>query len=198
MTYIAEEDRLALRAERIRGWFEYLDELYDAVGLDTANLPTLPGFDNEPRMKPCEHRAEWMRGRLCLGCDNTGWRPLTRVERQEEQGIDPYAADLPKHRHVLVESDGAKRARESRLMDAVIAQLERNALIREGVAAQDTPEARRFRAVADKPYVLNKILAAVAYIREHKPDLYESLREERTLLILAAIIPGRIYPAPAL
>jgi len=33
-----------------------------------------PGVDPNAKTRPCEHRPEWMRGRLCLACDNTGLR----------------------------------------------------------------------------------------------------------------------------
>jgi hypothetical protein len=47
-------------------------------------------------MRPCEHRLEWYWGRLCLACENTGWRKATKKELKDGLAFDPYLDGAPR------------------------------------------------------------------------------------------------------
>lgn len=180
------------RAEKIRGWLDVLDSMYDDLLSRPEETASASGFDPDPRTKPCEHRRVWMREKLCLACDNTGWRPLTRQEREEGLGVDPYGAQISSGVTVVRdESQSARRAREARRLDASIASLERMARIRAGLDAQEGREARTFRVVSRKHRTLDKILTGLYVLRDQHRDLYEDARGAGAVA-LALIVPGRI------
>lgn len=180
------------RAEKIREWFDVLDAMYEDLLSRPEETASAAGFDPDPRRKPCEHRRVWMREKLCLACDNTGWRPLTRLERDEGLGVDPYSAQLSSGVTVVRdESPAARRARDLRQLDASISALERMARIRAGLDVPEGREARAFRVVARKHRTLNKILSGLKILRDSHRDLYEDARGTGAVA-LALLIPGKI------
>jgi hypothetical protein len=68
------------------------------ISADNAGDPQLShirgarhgSWDDAPKKRPCECRAQWQRGRLCLACNNTGWRRIA----DGEHGTDPYAHNV--------------------------------------------------------------------------------------------------------
>ena len=193
--YVEEEDRIAGRASDIADWLVYVENLYADLISRPTETGSSSGFDPEPRVKPCEHRAEWRRGRLCLGCDNTNWRPLTPQEREENLGIDPYAAEV-KRDVVIVESDSMRKARESARMDNVIAALERASQVRAGLEVQETVESRTFRLVSHKHHDLIKISDVIRQLRQDVPALLERISLDQLCWLVAKIMPGSLRPAP--
>jgi len=192
-------NQLAGRVSAVHEWLDALEAMYEDLLSRPEETASAAGFDPDPRTKPCEHRRVWMRGKLCLACDNTGWRPLTRLEREEGLGVDPYSAQVSGGVTVVRdESPSAKRARALRQLDASIAALERSARIRAGLDVAESRDARTFRKVARKEKTLHKILVAIALLRERHHDLYEDLRG-RGAYALALIVPGRLErPSEAL
>lgn len=195
MSYVAEEDRLEIRASVIASWFDWLEDLYESLLSRRTELESTSGFDPSPEMRPCEHRLQWRRGKLCIACDNTGWRPLTKQERNENLGIDPYATEV-KRGITIVKDEGPaeKKARESQRLDRMIDQLQREEMIRDGVLAQSTPMARVFSIVGKKPKTLKMILRGAEYLRRRRPGC--DLRSRESLLFLAAVIPGKLTNPP--
>ena len=191
--YTPEEDRLTKRAGRISEWLDYVEAMYSDLLSRRSETASRSGFDPRPSLRPCEHRIEWRQGRLCLACDNTGWRQATSKERAEGMGIDPYAADLPKHKTVLVESAGVKKAREGRHIDHVISQLERDAQVRAGLEAVEGSQTRVFRSVTTKKTpTLDRILHTLNHLRENDEVIYESLDRSQLCDLLARLVPGPI------
>lgn len=160
VSYTDEETRLQRRAERITGWLLLFEEMYGNLVSRSEETASVPGFDDTPRRRPCEHRRQWMRGQLCLACENTGWRPCARGE----EGVDPYATDV-KRGVVIVESTSRRKAREAQHIDNIIAGLERDARLREGAEVREGPMDRFVRVVGRKDGTLKRILATIARLR---------------------------------
>ena len=191
--YITDEERIAIRAEKVMSWFGYLDSLYGELLSRPEETSSLAGWNDAPKTRPCECRIVWQRGRLCLACDNTGWRPIA----DGETGIDPYSAQVPKRASfLLIESDATKKIAGQRQMDSTILVLERNALIRGGYELAEGSDARFFRMVATKRHTLNKILLVMGWLfsRYH---VFRSVGRDTLALVLAQLVPGRLHPAPA-
>lgn len=184
-------DQLAQRVAKIRAWLAYAHEIYADL-LSRQEGEGLAGFDTEPRQKPCEHRKEWRRGRLCLACDNTGWRALTEKERKEGAGIDPYSAQLAGGFTVVrPESEGSRKAREARRVEAILAELERRERVRQGLEADEDPAMRSLRVVVTRKRGMEKILRAYEWLKSERPSLYAD--PEMRLLAIAMIVPGRVH-----
>ncbi len=175
----------------------YLDDLYANLISRPSETASVSGFDDEPQTKPCEHRLEWQRGGLCLGCDNTDWRRLTTEERRENMGIDPYAADV-KCDVALVESSSSKKARAQSRVDTIIAYLERDEKIRSGDEAMETVEMRNYRIVANKHSTLRRIIRTLEQLKAEESGLYRELTHDRLIALLARITPGQIHACPVL
>lgn len=185
------------RAEKIRGWLQRIASAYEDSLSRPSELSSLSGFDDSPRKIPCEHRPAWARERLCLACNNSGWRPATAEERRDGSAVDPYAADPSSGMTVVRhESESAKRARDSRRIDAVLAVLRQNERIRANVDASETVESRLFGRVSRRTRTEVKILRALEHVRAYYPDIYADVPSEGSLRFLARIIPGQIPQPP--
>jgi hypothetical protein len=192
--YITEEERIVRRAEKIESWFDYLDDLYGGLISRPEETASLSGWDDRPKVRRCECRVQWQRGRLCLACDNTGWRKLAAGET----GIDPYSAGVKaRSSFLLVESDGARRARASRQMDATIATLEQNGLIRKGIEIAEGNDARVFRLIGSKNGTLAKILQALSFLHEIDREAVRGASRQKLARALAHIVPGRLHCPPS-
>jgi hypothetical protein len=190
--YLTEAERIATRAEKIESWFDYLDGLYGDLMSRPEETSSLAGWNDAPKTKPCECRIQWQRGRLCLACDNTGWRSIA----DGETGIDPYSAGVKQRTSfLLVESDGAKKARGQRQMDSTILRLERNELVRQGLELPEGSDARFFRLVAKIHSTLDKILLVIGWLFGRKPDFRMASRGQ-VAFVLAQLVPGRLHFAP--
>lgn len=195
MTYVDEAERISQRAERVLDWLDYLDKLYVGL-LSRSATESEAGFDPSPRCRPCECRVKWRRGNLCLACDNTKWRSLTREERAENLGVDPYSAQVSSGITIVKdESPAAQKARAAQNLDSIISVLQRNERIRSGLDVAESPEARTFRRVSSKDVTLNRILIAIERLRVSR---LWPLDRMTLALLLAKIVPGRIYPPPVL
>jgi hypothetical protein len=191
--YLTDEERLVRRAEKIESWFDYLDGLYGNLLSRPAETSSLSGWNDAPRTKPCECRPQWQRGRLCLACDNSGWRPIA----DGETGIDPYSAQVKgRSSFLLLESDMSKKAAGQRQMDSTILVLERNSLIRGGIELAEGQEARVFRTVSAKSATLTKILWGLALLLHFDAEAVRRASREALARALAHILPGRLYAAP--
>lgn len=185
-------NQLRGRVDAINEWLDVLESMYEDLLSRPEETASAAGFDPDPRLRPCECRRAWRRGNLCLACDNTRWRPATKQERAEGLGVDPYSAQLSGGVTIVRdESPASRRARELRRLDASITALERMARIRDGLDVTESRDARVFRLVARKHRTLNKLLVALAHLRERRHDLYLDLRG-RGAIALALLVPGRI------
>lgn len=188
---------IASRVDKIRGWLDRLEVVYEDLLSRPSETASLSGFDPNPCRVPCEHRLAWMRERLCLACDNSGWRPATKWERDEGLAVDPYATDVSSGFTIVRhESDSAKRTRDSRRIDATLAVLRQNERIRANLDAPETVESRLLGRVSRRTRTEVKILRALEHVRAHRPDLYTDVYSEESLRFLASIIPGRIPQPP--
>jgi len=194
--YYSDEERLAQRADKIADWLIWIDEVYANLISRRSETGSIAGFDDKPRSRPCEHRRAWMRGNLCLACENTNWRPLTIQEREEGLGIDPYAADLHRDRVVVVESTSRRKAREAAHIDNIIDTCKRYERVRAGLEVLESPEAGQLRRIGAKSHPLDLIIAAINDLRDRHPELYQWLSFDKLCRLLARIVSGRIPPAP--
>jgi hypothetical protein len=177
------EDPVALenRVSKIEDWLAFLERVYAELLSRPSESPAPPGFDAGPRTRPCEHRPVWRRGRLCLACDNTGWRPIAAGE----EGIDPYTTDI-KTRYAVVESDSSRKARLGAYLDDKIEALRRSRRIQLGI---EVPEGRELAAIRRAEGQLGQFGRRLAKEMRRRPGA--DARE------LAVAIPGRIPPPPA-
>ena len=112
-------------------------------------------------------------------------------------GIDPYSAQVPgRTSFLLVESDGARKAKGQRQMDSTILVLERNSLIRGGVELAEGQDARVFRTVSAKSATLDKILWGLCLLLRRDAEAVRRASREALARALAHILPGRLYAAP--
>lgn len=167
------------------------------------------GWDPAPRTRPCEHRVEWMRGKLCLGCNNTNYRRLTPKERDENQGIDPYALDVKAIKGGFTalsnddESAAQRRSAHMAQLTRVINQIERTTALREGREGELNQAMKDMLKLSFVPAPLRKIHAALFRMHEEKPWLYKGLVlwgkpiSQLALLQLSFWVPGQIRPAPS-
>ena len=176
-------DQLEARADKIYRWFEYARELYERPHGRAEGAAEGEGFDPAPDRRRCEHRRQWMANKLCLACDNTGWRPCA----DGEEGTDPYAVNIKGSvtREVPVVLEGER-------LDEAIARLEHLAAVRAGTDLTEDRQTRHYRLVSHKPGTLNRILATLERIKLAMPE-FRPLSDEG-LLLLAALVPGKITP----
>lgn len=200
MTKLTEEERHAQRVENVAAWLDVIAQSARELELEVlsrqSETASEAGTDPDPRLRPCEHRTEWMRGRLCLACDNTGLRPATRQERNEGLAFDPYLLDRP--RSVVTvkrdESQAARRARDGERLDAIIASLQRDARLRAGVEVREGA-LRSVRVIASMERGLGRTGRKILSVLESLPEDVRraAIRgDERALSILAALVPGRV------
>jgi hypothetical protein len=192
--------RFARRVERVTAWLNLIEDAARELELEvlsrSAETASEAGTDPDPRLRPCEHRPAWMRGRLCLACDNTGLRPATRQEREEGLAYDPYILNPPRTGFAVRrdESAAAKRTRDGERIDALIASLQRDARIRAGVEVREGP-LRVLRAVERITRSLGPYGRRVLEGLERlPPSLRRSAlaREEEGLRALAESTRGRL------
>lgn len=201
MTRITEEERHAQRVANVQAWLAVIEDSMRELELEvlsrSSETASEAGADPDPRLRPCEHRAEWYRGRLCLACDNTGLRPATAKERNEGMAVDPYLLDPPKRDTYAVrrdESTAARRARDGERLDAIIASLQRDSRLRAGVEVREG-ELRYVRMVDRIERQLGRTGRKILGVLESLPsDLRSDVlrREEHALALFASRIPGRL------
>ena len=185
MSYLTDEDRrvkLHEKADVVMLWFDWIEEQYADLLSRLAETDSLTGFNDLPDTRPCEHRAQWRRGKLCLGCDNTGWRKATHKEREEGLARDPYSFDLPKSQVKVVETESSRRAQEAARIDSIIATLDRHARVREGKDSLEDKNVRQFRMVTHRPKAARQVIAALRRVQHHGFDLFID-RYELAMLI---------------
>ena len=194
---MTESERLKKREEHIRNWLIYVHDLYADLVSRPSEQASVSGFDAEPSVKPCEHRLPWRRGKLCLACDNTGWRKLTHREKVDNEGIDPYAAEVSRGITIVKDESAASvKQRHDKRIDAILLSLESAEKVQSGEEAKETTESRNFRIVAEKHASLRKILASIEQLKSDHPMLYWRMSGEQLVRLLARIVPGRIRPTP--
>jgi hypothetical protein len=199
------------RADKLEEWLDAREARYHDLLSRSSEFATEAGFDSAPLYHLCEHRAEWMHGKLCLACDNSGWRKATAGERADGRALDPYAADLNPGAVVVHESAASKRARERQRLDTIIGGLERNERIRVGLEAPEDPMMRayrivrvgepRFAARLRRGLELVSTLAPVEYMDAEEQALIDRAVGSRRLclrlaLLMYRILPGKIPRAP--
>ncbi len=189
------------KMEKVRGWLDYLDEMYDVLLSRKSETASTSGWDDRPRLRPCEHRLEWKRGQLCLACDNTGLRPLA----SGEEGIDPYALGASAIRGGftastnLDETEAQRRSARSQKLTSALEALERQSAVRDGIEAEEDAILVKLRKVSRKPRSLRRVERALAVMRETEPDDYALVgrpEETRALLRLTLLVRGQLDPPP--
>lgn len=197
-------ERNARKVQRVLAWLDVIEQsardLELALLSRTSETASGTGTDPEPRLRPCEHRSEWQRGRLCLACDNTGLRPATDRERTDGLAYDPYLIDPPRDTYNVVrdQSEAARRSRDLAQLDAAIEVLQRTADERDGLAARERNPLRLTRTLEGMRRCLGRdgrrVLDALARIREVSPDAYRLVlaRDETAVALLARIVRGRL------
>lgn len=189
----------AARADKLAGWLQWISELYSSVDIGAAGDQPA-GFDADPRLRPCEHRAEWYRGGLCLACENTGWRKATKKERGEGMAFDPYAFELPKSQWRVLESESSVRAREGEHLDAIIARCQRDERIRAGKEAKADRSMSAYLQVQQFPAGYGRVRRGLMLFQSARPHAYDRLPQRAALEELARFmwdhVPGKILEAP--
>lgn len=199
--YVSEEQRIADRIKKIELWLSFLDEAYEDLLSRPEETASLSGFhvrsetDPGPRVRPCECRSIWIRHKLCLACDNSGWRPAA----EGEEGIDPYSAQVPKRASVLlIESDATKKLAQLARLDASIASLERNGLVRDGIEAPEDRELRAYRIVTGRKEHYRSLRRVLRGLRKLLMVVPDALSRPRRMLARALVhlVEGRLAPPP--
>jgi hypothetical protein len=208
---VSADEKLAKKAEKVQAWLELLFDPEKALLLESevyADLisrreetSSLSGFhtpslsDPGPRTRPCECRPPWLRGRLCLACENTGWRRLA----PGEEGIDPYSAQVPKRSSfLLVEADSTKKAAAQARMDNEIDALRRLERIREGFEAMENRDLRDVRILDTRRYIpmLRRLEAALKALVAARPEALRAPRELLARAVARLMGRGRLYWPP--
>jgi hypothetical protein len=201
--HLSEEVLHDRRIAKIESWLDWLEgaerEFEEIVLSRASELASETGADPDPRLRPCEHRPEWMRGGLCLACDNSGLRRATDKERAEGLAYDPYFIDPPRSTFAVTrdESEAARHTANLARLDSQIAQLQANARIRAGVEVPDDRMTALLRKVAgtrrNHP-TLRKLEWALGAIRRQSIDLYVRAwaRDPEVLELVSRMVRGRI------
>lgn len=197
------EQAAAIRRARVSEWIDVLEENARELELELlsrrSETASEAGADPDPRLRPCEHRSEWQRGRLCLACDNTGLRPATAKEREDGMAFDPYLLSPPRERYAVTrdQSEAAVRARNLEQLSAAIEVLERNARIRDGLEVHEG-ELSHVRLLDRLEAQLGrdgqKVARVLDFLQRKSPLLYRSAlsRNELGLTVVALLVPGRL------
>ncbi len=192
---------LSDKMERVSGWLDYLDELYADLLSRKGETASTSGWDDNPRLRPCEHRLEWKRGKLCLACENTGLRPLAKGE----DGIDPYALGVAAIKGGFTatsntdETEAQRRSAASQQLTSAIEALERQSAVRDGSEAEEDSILVKLRKVSRKPRSLRRVERALNVMRETQPEQYARLSrpgETGPLLRLTLLVVGQLDPPP--
>lgn len=182
---LKQRARVEERVQRLTEWWPILWESYEVLISRSEETSSVAGFDDSPRKRPCECLARWRYGKLCLACDNTGWRKVVG----DEEGVDPYSAQLSRGVTIVKdESPSARRAREAERNDQILAGLERDARVRAGLEAMEDTPLRQFRSVTRKPFTARRILRAVELLRVTDSVAYESLPSDEGFWALAELM----------
>ncbi len=190
------------RYVNIEDWLEWGEERYSLLLSRASETASLPGWDNEPRLRPCECKWEWRRGKLCLMCDNTRFR---KCDPGDERAVDPYALGVTQIKggfHAKSagdESAAQKLAASIARLSSLIASLERTRMQREDVeAAPDRAMQQLIQLVGDTldraPRSYRKIMLAVHAMRARTPWMADKLPGRDAIILLSAMIPGKIDP----
>ena len=203
MPHLSEQVLHDRRIAKIESWLDWLQDAereFEEIVLSRASeLASETGADPDPRLRPCEHRVEWMRGGLCLACDNTGLRRATEKERLEGLAYDPYFIDPPRSTYAVVrdESEAARRTAAMERLNTEIAKLQANARIRAGVEVPDDRMTALMRRVAstrrDHPS-LRKLEWALSVLGRQDKRLAARAwaRDPAVLELISKLIRGRI------
>ena len=160
--------RLEEKAAIVDEWFVWIRERYESFVSRVETGMAGQGFDSNPDSKPCEHRREWRRGKLCLACDTTGWRKATKQEKKDGLARDPYSFNLPKEQTKMVESDSSRRAHHAALLDAEIDKLRLNERVREGTDILEDRSLRQYRVAMSFPQQALEIMDAFDRVRDRR------------------------------
>ena len=193
MSYLTDEQRktkLDEKADIIAGWLDWIEEQYAGLISRLSETGSLSGFNDLPTTRPCEHRVAWRRGKLCLACDNTGWRKATKKERDEGIARDPYSFELPKSTVKIVESESSRMAQEAARLDSIIMTLDRHARVREGTDTLEDREVRQFRIITTRPKEAKYVIAALRRVQVYGFDQFLDRRE--LCLLLASLVGKRL------
>lgn len=212
--YVAEQDRVERRAEKIGAWITTIAEAYAGTLSRPESKAAMPGF------APARWHSfvcGWCGGKDCDRCRNSRIEWATEFELHElitkQRGRiwvrvqDPYVHDVQiDSGYTLNESTGTRRARSLSNIDHEIEKLERDADIRAGLEVRETPELRSLRIVHAQLHVggrdnkrnrifLRRLDAALNLMRDRYPHLYGKVPVCRdSLKVLQALIPGSIPP----
>jgi hypothetical protein len=191
------------RRTKVAEWIDVLEETARELELELlsrrSETASEAGADPDPRLRPCEHRTEWHRGRLCLACDNTGLRPATSKEREDGMAFDPYLLTPPRAGYAVTrdQSEAALRARDLEQLSSAIEVLERNARIREGQEVHEG-ELAAVRLLDRLERGLGrdgrKVAQALGRLQIVSSGLYRLAlaRDDRALDLLAQLVPGKL------
>jgi hypothetical protein len=185
-------DKIEERASVVRDWLVWLQEMYaETISRQEEMRGSESGFDPQPHRIACRHPRKAKKGKLCMACDNTGWREATAQEKNEGMALDPYAGDLPKKRTAMILSDELS---ETQLLDATIANLDRLVRVRDGEDILEDRALMQYRIVSQKPPSAVRVISAMNRIKHYGFDNFLDLHE---VCVMAALLTGPLRAPPA-
>jgi hypothetical protein len=196
VSYLTDEivkDKLDEKADIVEEWFLWIESLYADLLSRPSETNSESGFNPLPTTRPCEHRAAWYRRKLCLACDNTGWRRATKKEQDEGLACDPYSRNLPKSQVSFIESESSRRAQQASRLDSIISALDHHALIRDGDDIVESRELRQFRLAAQKPRAAKQVIACLHRVQGYG---FQNFLDRREICLVIAMMVGRRLPWP--
>lgn len=184
------------RMDKIRDWLIWMDERYSSLISRASETDASSGWDDSPRVRPCECKKEWFHEGLCLVCDN---KRLRSCDKNDERAIDPYALGVSQTKGGFTarsagdESAAQKSAGNIAKIDAALARLEVTAKQRSGAEAVPDAAMRDYLRIKDVPKELSKILDGVRALQISHSRLASTLPDGGNALhLLAVIVPGRL------
>lgn len=202
MSYLTDDDRKRRQDERadiVLWWLDWLEAQYENLLSREESAMAPAGFDAAPDKVMCEHRHQWKRGKLCLACDNTGWRRATHKERLDEIAADPYAREIPKSIVKVNTSESSKAAQDAAKLDNIINTLIHNESVRNGKDVMEDKDLYLYRQACHKPKEAQLIIACLRRIQlygfQNFLDRYEIAQ------LIAGMLPSmmggrRLLPPP--
>jgi len=188
------------RAEIVLLWFDWIEGKYDDMISREESASAPAGFDAAPVSRPCEHRREWRRGKLCLACDNTGWRKSTAKEKQDGIAFDPYAFEVPDTKVKVNDSASSKFEQEAAKITSILSMLANHAAIRAGEDFAEDRYIAQYRKACQKPEGAKVVIAALNRIESMRPGgVFGQFLDRRELAMMVALIMDkskRLRPPP--
>lgn len=188
------------RMEKIRDWLIWMEDRYESLISRASETASTSGWDDSPRVRPCEHKLEWRHEGLCLVCNNT---MLRSCDKNDDRAIDPYALGVSQTKGGFTarsagdESAAQKASGSIAKITAELSRLQASSRLRDGSEAEPDAAMRKYLRIKYVPRELKLIMGFVTVMSDKWPDLARTLPDgHNALYLLSFAVSGRLSGPP--